>query len=101
MLVWETDPSLRDTSGGARSKLILLLHRRPYRFGRDAKATHRRLKSCRLQLFRGERWDSNPRPPGPQPEQYGASECRFGALEPFERRWVALSCAHSGPRGGP
>jgi hypothetical protein len=35
-------------------------------------------------FLRGERRDSNPRPPGPQPEQYGAFECWSGTLSAFE-----------------
>jgi hypothetical protein len=49
----------------------------------------------------GERRDSNPRPPGPQPAPTGTSQALSGALWRSESRSVALACAHNFPRGVP
>ena len=52
---------------------------------------------CR-DFLRGERRDSNPRPPGPQPGSSGASEWFCGSVEPFELSSVVSTCSHICPR---
>jgi hypothetical protein len=46
----------------------------------------------------GERRDSNPRPPGPQPGSATCSSSGFGSPAPFEWSSVVLTCPHFGPR---
>ena len=56
----------------------------------------------RLQpLLEGERRDSNPRPPGPQPETWVGAGLRFGSTTVIHRFPAALSCSQIGPQIGP
>jgi hypothetical protein len=54
-----------------------------------------------LRLLRGERRDSNPRPPGPQPDGGGSAEVGFRIPVRFLCPWVPLGFAHIGPQIGP
>ena len=49
-------------------------------------------------LLEGERRDSNPRPPGPQPGQAGCPRCLSGSVEPFELFSVGSTCSPFCPR---
>jgi len=49
-------------------------------------------------LSRGERRDSNPRPPGPQPGKSGCAGGEFGSVGRFGLSSVVLTCPHLGPR---